>query len=462
MSEDIAKPAKEKKYWEDRVVGVLKWLTILAVILFILLTVLSRLGGNSDVLKGSIEDYLTDATPYSASVTTLNNMNFFPDIIIDVQGVELREGADGTGEAAIRVEAAKVVIPFFDMLFSPGDFKDINVSNITARAGSLHAKPVTLEYLRLKDENENAGLELKGALGQTAFSGLVGVSASGASGKRTYSLGDEKSVNFDIGRLKLEGTLRNAALGGLKFENVTLSHGETKALRGNFDFKSSGDDMSLKGQARIEPGKSQLDFDIDVKSQEAAKRVTGRVDSGLIKVSDFNESGAFMKAVNRLSAILGSGEKKPLDLSGLDVDVAMDIKNINIDKLTVGSISAPLSIKDKVLKIGPLKGDIVKGALGGDIKIDASKSPAKMNNKITIRKLDYAYLQTQLAGKAEIEGAGDILIDLSSEGTSLDALMDNLSGKAGFVGGRAKMRSGLLNIWGGGLLKAIMPKFKES
>ncbi|MEM7650934.1 MAG: hypothetical protein AAF204_02485, partial [Pseudomonadota bacterium] len=37
-----------------------------------------------------------------------------------------------------------------------------------------------------------------------------------------------------------------------------------------------------------------------------------------------------------------------------------------------------------------------------------------------------------------------------------------VAGKAGFVGGRAKMRSGLLNIWGGGLLKAIMPKFKES
>ncbi len=146
MSEENAPQVPEYKGWESVVLRILKWLAIIGVILFILATALSRLGGNSPVLRESIEEFLTDTTPYTARIGTLNSMRFFPNIAIDITDVQLRGGDDGMGETMIRIGAARLVMPFFDALFRPGHFKDIHIENLMAKPGSILRK----ECLKLK------------------------------------------------------------------------------------------------------------------------------------------------------------------------------------------------------------------------------------------------------------------------------------------------------------------------
>jgi len=460
---EIKTPKKitEKRTWEGHVLRILKWLAIFAVVIFILLTVLSRLGGNSDVLKGAVEDFLTDNTPYSVHVQTLNEMRFFPNMALDVSGVEFREGGDGTGEAAIRVGNARFALGFVDVMFRPGRFKIIEINGIDAMAGSLHSKAVQLERIGVDEVGGKAVLKAHGAIGKHKLVAWVNLEEKGKPTSPVYSLGDKRDFEINLAQLKIVGVLKSKALGGAKFEDVTLEVAGQKALSGHFDFDKDGDASRLKGSFEIQPDQSMFVTDLTVDLSSDQKTISGKIQSDKLILEDFSGNAPFIEALNTISAIMGE-HSKTLDLSGIDLDVEFTAKAIKTGKVNLGSIATPLSVKENKLHIGPVDGKIVKGTLNGDIHLDVSEDLANFSQKIVIKNFDYAALQKQFSDTVEIEGKADIIVDLKSKGKTLDSLIGGLSGKAGFVGGKGRMNSDLLNIWGGGLLNAIVPDFEET
>ena len=453
---------KEKKGWEDRILSFLKWLAIIGVFLFIVLTVLSRLGGNSDVLKESIEGFITDATPYTAKITTLNNMNFFPDIIIDVSGIELREGeSEDTNTApAIYIGAAKFALPFFDAMFRPGHFKTVELQGLESRPGVLHTQIVSIKSLNVQHDETGAFLAANGLLGAQRMDGKLELNVKGKPGRPLYELADERSFEINLADLKLKGTMKASTFGVLKLENLALYNGETQAVRANLDIDRQENGFGIKGQIRLQPGETQIDPDIKITQGDGVQNISGKISSGFLMTEDFTKTAPFSKALDDVLNIVGSSEGG-LGLENRKIDLNINIDKIKTGTLELGSLQTPITLNENILNIGPLGGKIINGALGGDIKLDASGESATLNPKIMIKGFDYAELQKRLGSEAQIEGTADIIIDLQSKGESWNTLTSGLSGKAGFIGAQAKLRSGLLNVWGGGLLNAILPKLSE-
>ncbi len=458
MAED---QQQKKPIWRIVLKRFIKLSLILSVIVFIALTVLSRVGGDGDEFKLAVQDFLTDNTPYVAHIQKLNYMRIFPSISIDVEGVELREGKDGGGETAIRIETAKISMRFFDVMFRPGHFKNIEIKDIIARPGALIEQSVKLDSIAIDDTGDQAAINVVGKIGEQPLNAKMGLVIKGKPDSRIYDIDRKKPLDITIGALRLEAVLKNLIGGGFKLENMTLSIGEEKALRGNFDIDHKGvEQISIKGQARLEPGKTKIDPDLNFDFNGEQRVISGEIQSAELDLSDFAAKAPVIRAFNEIDAILGT-QKGAVDLSGLSVDLDFTAENIKSGSLNLGDVKTPVSVKDSQLHIGPVEGKIIKGALSGDIRLDASKQPASLENKIIIKGFDYAALQKQLGGEVEIEGTAHIMLDLKSKGNTLDNLVDGLSGKAGFVGGKGRMKSAILNIWGGGLLNALFPSFEE-
>jgi hypothetical protein len=464
MSEDKKDKQVEKtkkRSWKGAFKRFIKISLILGIFIFIALTILSRIGGNGEPFKIAIQDVLSDSTPYSVQIQTLNNMRIFPSISVDVEGVEFREG-DATGEAQIRVSKAKLSLKFFDVLFRPGHFRHIEMQELSAAPGSLLKQAVTLKSVSVEDDGTKAALKVQGQIGQTPLNASIGLTAQGTPTKRVYSIGNERPLDITLGALHLESDLKNRIGGGFKLENMTLSVGEEKALRGNFDIRAKGEGrFHIKGQGRLQPGNTQLDPDLLLDFSGKEHVISGKIDSPELTVGDFAAKAPFMRMLDEIAAIFGSG-KKEVDFTGLDLDIKMQAAQVKSGALNLGSLNTPLTLKKSALHIGPLGGKVINGNLSGDIRVNAQDNPAALETKITIKNFDYAALQKQLKHEAEIEGTAHITLDLKSKGKTATALVDGLSGKAGFVGGKARMRSGLLNIWGGGLLNALLPDFEEN
>lgn len=480
-TEEKKKSTASKWFWR-----IVKISIFLAVFFFIILTVLSRLGGNSEVLKGAIEDVLSENTPYDVQVGRLSAMHFFPNVIMDFQEVqffekpeELEETEDDEAEeveetqqpaapvnasAVIRVSDVKFVIGFFDALFRPGRIKDIQIRDVYADSGTLLDKPVSVESF-LVDEYEQGkfALDLVGKIGDTPVNASMDLNYKGEGFSRVFILDDERELRVKIGDLSMVATFVDALGDHFRLENLSLKNKDTKVLRGNLSFDPSDDEqLEVSGQLRIEPGKSHLDPDLVIDWSKKPLAISGDVDGDKIELSDFDANAPFMRTINAIDRIIGSGKKtKGVDLSPVQLDLDVDFKEVKSGALKLGSVKSEANLQESKLVIGPLSGKMFEGDLSGEIVLSAEKSPATLKNKIVIKNLDYGYIQKQFKENAQIDGKADLGISLESTGQSLDALIDGLSGRVDFVGGKAEMRSGLLDFWGGGLLNALMPKLGE-
>ena len=453
MSEQTA---QKKPLWRRILGRFIKISLVLLVLGFILLTALSRLGGNSEVLKSGVEDYITDATPYTARIGTLNNMQFFPSIVIDASNVDLRQGDDGTGESAITIENAKLGFGFFDVMFRPGRVQMLNVTNLRAGADTIMAKPLTIETLDIKGNTENdPHVSVKGTIGDKPLSGKIGLDTVN---ETTYKLGNARDFDVSIGKLKVTGALKNPVIGGVKLENLNISIGEQPALRGNFDLDTKKRQIEIKGQARIAPGKSQIDPRLNIKWAQSPIQITGDIKSGLFVYEDVSGNAPLLKVLDEIGEIFGDEKTSDRVIpDDLNMDISLNIDQLNINGVNMGAVNAPLKMADGNLDIGTLSGTIRGGKLSGDIKFSPDGNVTKFENNVMIKGFDYGALQREFVKDAKINGTADIRIALSSKANNINALVDQLSGKIEFVSGNAEMETGLLEIWGGGLLNALLP-----
>lgn len=487
---DNTETPKEKKgrlsKWFWRLV---KITIFFGVLLFIVLTVLSRLGGNSELLKGAIEDVLTENTPYEASIGRLTALHFFPNVIMDAQNVYLHEviekeepaeGEDAAesnaelqqespyavpeGRVVIRAADVKFVMGFWDALFNPGRLKDLQIREVYAEPGTLLDKAVSVDSL-LIDEYEDGkfALDLVGKIGEAPLGVAMDLETKGEGFDRIFILPDERSLRVKLGHLKMNATFVDAFGDSFQIENINLSNKDTEVLRGNLTFNPSGDkQMDISGQLRLEPNKTHLDPDIELDWGEKPLSINGSISGDQLEIRDFDSKAPFMKAIGELGYIFGSGKKSAgVDLSPVQLDLDLDFESVKSGKLVLGSVSSKATLEASKLVIGPLSGKVFQGDLSGEITLAADKSPATLKNKIVIKGLDYGFVQKQFKQNAEIEGKADLGVTLESSGQSMSALVEGLSGRVDFIGGNAKMRSGLLDFWGGGLLNALMPKLGE-
>ncbi len=493
MSEETTEKTETKKRSVSKWIWrIIKISIFLAIFLFIILTVLSRLGGNSEILKGGLEDVLSDNTSYDAKIGRLSAMHFFPNVIVDMQEIhfytkpvpvepENEENEEGEAEtdeteagkvekpvpepkAVIRVSDVKFVIGFFDALFRPGRIKDLQIRGIYADSGTFLDKPVVVDSFLVDEfDKDKFALDLLGKIGDTPLSIAMDLAYKGEGFSRVFILEDKRGVRASIGDLSMDAVFVDAFGDSFRFENINLNNKDTKVLRGNLSFDPSGDEqMKISGQLRINPGTSHLDPDVLIDWGKEPLAISGSIEGDQLEISDFNAQSPFMRSIDALDRVFGSGKKSAkIDLSPVQLDLDVDFKAVRSKALQLGSVQSEVVLKESKMLIGPLSGKIFQGDLSGEVSLSAAASPATLKKKILIKGLDYGFIQKQFKENAEIEGKADLGVNLESTGQSLDALIDGLSGRVDFVGGQAQMRSGLLEFWGGGLLNALMPKLGE-
>jgi hypothetical protein len=428
------------------------------------------------VLHSAIEEVLSQKTGYSARINTFNRMSFFPNINIDIENVEFRKVMSATqetgeivsaefGDALMTIEKANVTVGFFDMMAGGGQLKQLEIQNLRAAAGTLLNKPLTIEKAALEEaDNDKGALNITGTFDGKALNASMGFNVSGRPGNRKYDVGGERLLRVSVDGLSFDGVLHDHALSsGVEIRDAVMMLGKTKVLDGRIDFKNDPNKhMEIAGDITLYPAKSKIspDLKIDMGADEVS--VTGKISSERLNLDDVSANSPTLEALNKMSALFSDGKSKDIGFENLNIDVNIDVKALNSGKIKLGSINAPLVIKDNILNIEPITGKISNGKLNGRIVLDASEETATLSQKLTVKKLNYGDLQRQFMENAEINGEADLAMNMKSKARTFDGLIKNAKGDFTFITGEGKMKSNILNLWGGGLLNTMLPKFGEN
>lgn len=382
---------------------------------------------------------------------------------ISLTGLELKTGriADGVPGKFELSAAAKRNKPALDLkLKVSGSYRfDLAAGSISLSGlqTNLSGAVAGITGLDLKLKGDLTAVPKKGE----ATAENLALEASGASGKERIEM------RLSIPRLAVAGEgARAAEMGGelqLKAEgrsmnaSLKLSGVAASAIAASVDALSV--DIQIESPALAEkklsvPIRGSLRADLEKSTATAV--LSARFDESNIQaklgVTRFAPLATIFDVnIDRLnvdkyfppetaaSGALGSADPKPGTPSGdspVDLSALKDLQTsgrISIGALTVKSVKlsavkAEIRAANGKLDISPHSANLYQGTLNGSLS--ANSSDNQITAKQNLNAVSIGPLVRDLAGKDAIEGRGNIAIDLTASGTTVDAMKKALAGSA--------------------------------
>lgn len=197
-----------------------KWLKKLMKILFfigiavsIMLIVLGNIGGRGNTFKASIEQFATESTGYFAEVTNINNIKFFPNIIIYFNNLRLFKDSEKTLLAG-HVQTVNIVASFWDVLLQNGRFKMASINNLIMQAGTLSNQDFIIDDMNIHQYQAGPTLGAfylltTGYIGKTAFTIELPLSTQGHGYSQTFNFETDRPTILSIGDIKISGQVNH-------------------------------------------------------------------------------------------------------------------------------------------------------------------------------------------------------------------------------------------------------------
>jgi len=308
------------KKWAGRLV---KIAFFLFAFFAVIATLLYNMGGNSDTLKGAIEDYISQSTGYAAKIDTFNKMTFFPNIGVDIENVRLKsvnidamkawakaenekpqaqQGRTpppiGFNKPDATIEKLVISIGFFDAGFGRGrKIHKFNVQNASFNAGIIAEQPVNFDAIAIdEDASGNAFLNVEGDIAGEEFTAALDLESAGRGSGRKYKIGDESKFEAAFANITLNGVMRPRTMGGLHVRDLVIRRNEADIAKTTFTFiRDEEQTIELNGTFEMTEHGSNGEFDWiinapDTDTDASTKPPSGNITAEKIHAGDFDEN----------------------------------------------------------------------------------------------------------------------------------------------------------------------------
>jgi uncharacterized protein involved in outer membrane biogenesis len=156
----------------------------------------------------------------------------------------------------------------------------------------------------------------------------------------------------------------------------------------------------------------------------------------------------------------------PLPVEGLravDAKLTFDADLIIAAGAKLQNSHVGLSLKGGNLTVSPIKATVAEGTIDGSIGLDGRKKAAGLAAKLLLSKVNLDTLLTDMQITEDIEGKGNINVDIAGRGSSVAGIMAGLNGRASVLMGQGRMKTTFMQTMLGGtgqVLNQVLDKGK--
>ena len=305
---------------------------IVGVIVFILLTVLSNLGGNDDTLRESVEGYISDTTGYEAQIETLNMVNFFPTIIFDFENLSLREPGFG-GEVA-RLRAFRFSMSFWDVATRSGRFQNFQIDDLDVQEGVWLPFSAHLEKLSLFEDVRTGQpyLRAQGRIRDQDFT--IGMDV--VRDDNVFYFPDERPFFMTLGQSELRGVFARDAE-KILINDLEIDHADQAVMRGHIEWLFPPQAASAKGQVTFAEHSSSVDFQVLYKDTLAGPSYESVVKSANFIPADIRAGSRLDRFVRGLLALFTEASFDQFfagilqEINVPDHSQTIDLRNVTVE-----------------------------------------------------------------------------------------------------------------------------------
>lgn len=357
MSEDshLLEPKEKKKRTPY------EWFMLLLRICFficafalVVITVLANMGGSGEKWHEGVRGFISEfAGGRPANLRTLNSINFFPNVSIDIEGVEILAKPDDV-VPLIKVEELRIGMPFLDVATRSPRIREFYVAGLSTIKGVFMPAEFVLNkiYIDHDQVSPQATLRADGKIGLQSWSMEAGLDVEKSIfGKNTYVLASKSSFAVDFADVHLSGTYNHVSSRHLKIEGFELRAGE-KVVSGDIVISTvSKKLMKLQGTLNIQNGRTVISPDIIIDSSNkdgAPTHVSGEITSDKLVLDDVIGKQSVFGIFARIRELMGyTGELSRLDgapsyFGKHDLNVHVFLQNVEADNAAYEALSFDL------------------------------------------------------------------------------------------------------------------------
>lgn len=269
-------------------------LIVLAILVLAGVSALSLVGGNDPSLKEGLEKFFRDYTGMKTTITTLNDLQIYPLLRMDIEGV-----SSGTGEERISAKHIIVGMTFWDAVLSRGWLAASGANDLSLPAGFLLPRALKIETLSLGGEGTEAALKAKGHYNNVPFDLTLSMKTRASSHGTLYRIADHAAFTLVLNDLVFSGVAAHQkGANGLVFPEVSISDikNRTPLVTGSADFSRDKQGqqrfaLHLKATSSL-PDVSEVNLKAFVSKEHA---LSGALVFPVLKSSDFEADGIFKR-----------------------------------------------------------------------------------------------------------------------------------------------------------------------
>jgi AsmA protein len=375
--------------------------------------------------KADIERLAQEKTGRTLAIKGPIKLAFWPSLGADVSGVTFSEKA--SKEQFVAFDSAHASVKLLPLLSGQYIVDSVSLAGLKARI-------------------------VKGKDGRFNFSDLVEADAKKPAAEPKKSP-EEKTgpVVFDVGSISIERS---------SISYIDLQAGQEYALEdvklktGRIAQNAEGKlELAMVAKRKSPPLQAKLSADgkYQLKGGVLSGDVTAKLDDSTIKAkftaSEPYEFDASIDKIN-LDRYLGAPEKPaaqpqkqetakgkqedtPVDLSalkGINAKGKLQIGALEVRGLKLADVNAQLNAVNGRVAVAPHSAKLYEGTMSGEVTVDANRNQIALKEQL--QNVAVGPILRDFAAQDRLEGKGDISLDVTTAGASVNAMKRALAGTA--------------------------------
>lgn len=386
--------------------------------------------------RDDVERLVMERTGRTLQLKGPLELAYWPSLGARVSGVSLSERAPE--REFVSLESAHASVALLPLLRGEVIVDRVSVSGLKAQIVKDKEGRFNFQDLVEPKPGEKAAAKdgTKAGGGTPVSFDIAGISIENAAlGYRDLAAGQELAIsnlNLSTGRIaeNAEGKIDLSA----DFKRASPPLAAKLALNAAYSLKPDAigldlsaklDDSSIKGRLDIaRAAQVAYGFDLDI----------DRIDlDRYLGSADKQPAAAEKKPAAKKPA-----EDAPVDLSGLkglDAKGQLRIGALQVQGLKLANLKTGLRVSGGRAEIGPHSASLYEGSLAGTLALDANANRVAL--KETLTNIAIGPLLKDAAQQDRVEGKGNVTLDVSAVGKTVNALKSALNGSA-----RVQLRDG--------------------
>ena len=385
--------------------------------------------------KQDVERLAKEKTGRTLSIKGDIKMAFWPSLGADVAGVTFSE--KGSEQQFVAFDSAHASVKLMPLLRGQYIVDSVKLSGVKARI--VKGKDGRYNFSDLTEgDAKKPAAEAKPAPKEDSNAPVVFDIASVDIERASIAYSDlAAGQEYAIDNFKLKtGRIAQDAEGKLELAMVAKRKAPALEVRlsadGKYQFKGgtlSGDVTAKLDESTIKAkftAAEPYDFEASIDQLNLDRYLTGDSSPPAGKPAAQEKKPAEVKKPPQAKQ-----QDSPIDLSalkGINARGKLQVGQLQVHGLKLADLNAQIRVENGRAAIAPHSANLYEGAVKGEVVADANRNQISLKEQLT--GIAIGPLLRDLAQRDQLEGKGDIALDITATGATVNAMKRSLAGSA--------------------------------